>query len=180
MADLSGGCLETPAASTQCRAWGEGRWIGRESPSLPLHVCFTKGAINSCSWFLSFLGTPHPTPGIRHFFRKHCSKSFCFIHIPSQWALIEHRLRVRNRALQQMPYLCVGPGEGRTESFVKANNACWADCLQDTVWLNFCQCDLVLVISVLLCLTKPGLQLPLLITFVYFMALVSCLQGAIR
>lgn len=107
-----------PSCFTQCNAWGEGRWIGRESPSLPLHVCFTKGAINSCSWFLGFPGTPHPTPGIRHFFKKHCSKSFCFIHIPSQRALIEHLLRVRNHALQQIPYLCVGPGEGRMESFL--------------------------------------------------------------
>lgn len=105
--------------------------------------------------------------------KKGCPKLLCFIHIPGQWTLTEHLLRVRDCAQEHIPYLTV-QGKGRMESFLsfKSKNVCWADCLQATIWFNFWQCDLLLVISVPLCLTKPGLQLSLLVTSLYFMALV--------
>lgn len=55
---MSGGS----SRSTIMQFGEEWRGIERKRPSLSPNACLTKGAINSSSGFLSFLGTPHPTP----------------------------------------------------------------------------------------------------------------------
>lgn len=61
MVDVLGGCLEAQLFHYNGALRGM-KVTGRESQSLFPNVCFTKRAINSFSGFLSFLGTPHPSP----------------------------------------------------------------------------------------------------------------------
>lgn len=138
MADASGGCLEALVASLQ-RSTGGMKLNGQRKPQPFFEWMFYQRSHKQLFRIPQFPWYFLPYPLIRLSFKKHRSKSFCFIHTPTQRALIVHLLSVRTAPHSRyLPCLSRGRQSGKLSFTFKGNNTYWADsCLQDTVQFNF-------------------------------------------